>query len=116
MIVPTLTNRTSKLVIPVHKIGEVRRELKEKLGNLTVNSSDLNVQEMYDGMGKIIEEVMRKNGKCKDTESTDDKLTMETKNLIKEREALRMKKDLYIKQRIQLIELQKVVKRAIKKD
>lgn len=107
---------TKKVIIPVHKLEEAEKFLEEKLSVLEEREQEMEVQEIYDIVERSIKETETKYGKEKERESTDDKITKRTKNLIMEREQLRKVKNPTPRQKIELTELQKLVKKEIKKD
>lgn len=107
-------DKTGKRIIPRHKMGEAKKEL-----NRLINQGDLEwmkIQESYDYIENCILNITQLYGKNKIKESTDDKISKETKTLIEKRNNLESKENKTNLEKIELLVLKKTVKQKIRKD
>ncbi len=74
------------------------------------------LQEFYNKVEKEILEMDRKYGEKIVIPRTDDKITKETKSLIKARNCLREKEEKTTKEKIEPMVLEKMIKKEIRKD
>jgi len=97
------------------------REAKEWVGEqltdvLQHDAKEYEIQDMYNRIESVLQSVGQQFGKEKEKECTDDKITVETKKLIEKREEMRQIQVMNSKQKIELAEVQKLVRREIRKD
>jgi len=71
---------------------------------------------MYSELIRILREAGGKFGKMKEKEVTDDKISLSTKNLMRRREELRGRETLTTRWKVELSEVQKLMKREVRKD
>ena len=114
------TSKTGKYIIPVHKLEEAEKFIKEnlnvKLRSEIDGSKNMDVQELYDVITDTCKMTVQKYGSYKKEPNTDDKLTKETKILIEKREKLRELKIMNRNQKIELAEIRKLARREMRKD
>lgn len=103
-------------VIPEHKKREANEYCLEQISKIEGNITKSNLQTRYNELEQIILLTGQKFGREGDRIKTDDKITENTKNLIKERNQLKNKKQRNSRERIELIELNKTIKRKIRED
>lgn len=105
----------AEVIVPIHKTQELKDTLKQKLQEYKFTNQK-NVQKKYDILEKSIKESVCLVGEKKLRPTTDDKLTTETKKLIDKRAKLRQIKTKSKKVKIELTELNKLIKKEIRKD
>jgi exonuclease III len=108
-------NGNLKTVIPIHNIKEACEYMKIQFRELEKNSRGQS-QHQYSETVRIINKTGEKYGKRKTVENTDDKISRDTKNLIDQREKLEMKIGRTVKEKIELSELNKLIRKKIKQD
>lgn len=101
--------------IVVENIGEAKEYIREKIEN-DIQKTEQNMQELYNIMKKRLKEAIEKFGKPRREFTTDNKLTKETKNLIRKREQIKAKRKKSWKDQVDLCELKKTIRREIRRD
>lgn len=105
----------SVLNIPPHKIDAANAEIRDRIRDSKFYESE-DVQEMYDIIVNAIEKTSQRVGVEKTNVPTDDKLSIETKDLLNKRTNLKNENPPTFKTKIELTELNKVIRKAIRKD
>jgi len=67
------------LVIPQHRIEEAKGWLKGEFRSMEREEDNLSMQEMYNKIEEALKKVEDRFGQEKENESTDDKMTLNTK-------------------------------------
>ena len=109
-------DRTSFLIIPEHKKRIANEDTHRELGILSEKVSEIDVQETYNAVEKTLLKIEKKYDKENAKVRTDDKLTENTKNIIKERNKLSFIKNKNTSNEVKYCELCKLAKRMIKED
>ncbi len=99
-----------KWVIPISKRQEAEGKLKEILKTTNTGSNPYNI------LVQGLKDVTREFGVKRKEEKTCDKLSKETLDLIRRKNNLWRKKNKKLKEKIELTEIQKVVKRRVRQD
>ncbi len=103
--------------LPLHKIDHLKLQLQKTIQGMEPKVG-CNIQKYYDKLDVALGKIGGETEAQKHEIKTDDKLTIETKNLIQKRNALRgkPKSSLNFREKIELIELRKTVKKMIRED
>ena len=115
-----MRNKKSRRVIfPVHQLNGAKTFLSEvlnaKIGLDTGKTSTLSVHEIYELISDACLQTSQNFGAKNKRAKTDDKLTIKIKNLIEEREQLKGERNSNPKQKIELAEICKLVRREIRR-
>jgi hypothetical protein len=103
--------------IPLDRIEEVKTQVKERMdAEIKEIDPKRNLQEYYEKMVKVLETVESEYGKPTEEIKTNDKLSQNTKKLIEKREKLKQKSKKSYREKVELVELRKLVKRKIRED
>lgn len=78
--------RMNRVIIPEYKKHDANTYLCKKLEKWKIENQGLGIQEAYNLLVDSIENTLKKFGKIKTKENTNDKISLETKNLIEKRE------------------------------
>ncbi len=105
----------SNLVIPVHMVEEANNILADKLNKSSFWHRG-SVQEKYDIIEEAIKRTIKEAGSFKPKITTDDKLSTETKELIRKRTELKKINPKGTRRTIELTELNKLIKKRIRED
>lgn len=109
------SNDKLKRIFPLYEVENanefITKEWRRKEGGEKRDG-----QKMYRDLMDIIKEGSERFGKAKEKESTDDKITVKTKEMMRKREELRGIEIKTPKEKIELSEIQKLIKREIRKD
>ncbi len=103
-----------KSIIPLHKLEEANKELANTIKERVLTKNT--VEEMYTRLEESVREINKKWGEKRPVVKTDDKLTKETKQLIKARNELILKKDKNTREKLELILARKKVRSQIRED
>jgi len=106
---------TNNHIIPQDKITEANLFMKDQL-NKTKWNENIGLQNKYNDMVKAIELTVTKFGKKVNPHITNNKITDKTKELINKRDLLRNKLNKTSREKIELCEINKTVKKAIRQD
>ncbi len=109
-------NSQAKWTIPIYKLEDARQSIERTLNQYLGSVQHHEVQKLNDKIVKILWLTINKFECKKSKENIDDKLTLETKQLIEKRERLRGKVNLTPLQRKELAKLKKLVRKEIRKD
>lgn len=110
-------NNLTNLWIPIHKREGAITLLAEMLKDIQWDQIQPDaIQVTYDFLESSIKEVLRQFGVYKKNLKTDDKLSIETKDLIQKRAPLESKVTLNVKEQIELIQLKKTIKKKVRED
>ena len=105
----------SNLVVPVSQVQASKQFLEEQLIKIG-GDGDLDFQLRYDKLCEAIEVTISKFGKKAKDIKTEDKLSTETKKLLKLRQTLAKKNTKSPREKIELGEINKAIRKAIRKD
>lgn len=108
--------KTMERTIPTHRMEEAREFLSSQLSNLNEKINESTVQDLYDDFEKIIKETAANFSVVRGKVKTDDKLSRETKTSIRERERMREKENKTNKEKLELLLLEREVRKQIRKD
>ena len=100
--------------VPISRIQELRETFVQKLEWTT--TQNLKVQEMYNKIEGTMRAVIKQYGENRKREYTDDKLSNETKQLLEAKKRMNIKANKTAKEKIEATELQKTVKKMIRRD
>lgn len=104
-----------KVTVPVHRWDEANNMLAEKLGELKRGTWN-DLQEEYDRFEAILKEGVEEVELGRIRPITDDKISLNMKNLIRRRTELRCNSHLDKKDRVELCKLKKATKRGVRQD
>ena len=117
--VPTTPAKRSiaNLWIPMHKRATACEALLDRLGQIQWDQNLQNsIQDSYDLVESSIKDVMEEFGISNKNIRTDDKLSSETKLLISKRALIKGKITLSLKEQIEVTELNKTIRKKIRED
>jgi hypothetical protein len=113
-------NKSGQYIIPMYKVDEAKKFLEEtlssKLNNLVHELKRKDVKQVYKAVNNACNLTIQKYGTSKKQVNTDDKITAETKSLIEKREKIKGVRKMTQIQKIELAEINKLVRREIRKD
>lgn len=101
--------------IPVWKYEEANDLLRKELSKKNDSIVEI-IQELYEKMENALKKVKNILGHSHKKRTTDSKLSINTKNLIKRREELKHKNNKSNRELIELTEIKKLIKKEIKND